>query len=373
MRVPWPAILLLEAACLPVHDLATYSAGVSEEPLPATPSQPEVVPIDNAGAEPEPSDPEPSDPEPSDITLDAGLAEAAAPAPEAAAPGTVSSHFPPDGASGVASDVTLVITFAQAMNEPSVAAAIETESIPMSGASFAWTEGGRVLSISLAAPLAEATGEDPNALAPICYSYRVSEAALDVLGHAIQASGTSFCTQRRLRRVLLPVLDRDRTGNWRSNDTYGDGDCSREGTNVCVGDSGFVPNAHYQGFITFDTSVLGAVPANGVEAVLQLEFASIQGDPFATLGQLILEQVQFDAIGSAAFVAGPLQRIDSFDRVAGSNLNWTANVGAALRRVPDGAVQFRLSFESGTDADGAADHLIAAWDRFALRAEYRLP
>jgi hypothetical protein len=379
----WVASCALLGACLPVNDLASYSAGGADQQgpgrLPAFENPPasenRKVESDGGWNASDSGDWLDADPpgRPAEEELEgSGTTDEPDAKLEAIAAGSVASQVPPDGARGVRPDVALVINFAQAMSRDTLPEAVETEGIPLTMASFEWSEDSRTVRITLAQPLEEAQGTDPSSVEPLCYSYRVSEAARDVFGQPIHSSRVSFCTRRRISRVVSPVLDRNVTGHWRGNDTYGIGDCARSGTRVCVGDSGR-PNSQYRGFLTFDSGLFGSASIDGLTAQLRLQFSGVQGNPVRDLGNLFLEQVQFDAIGFTSFVQAPIRSIDSFRPVSDSGLTWSADVALAVQAPQIVRSQFRLRFGRDTDSDDLSDQYFADWTSPELRLEYTLP
>lgn len=258
------------------------------------------------------------------------------------------------------------------MSRDSVPGAIETDNIPMAGAAFVWSETDSVVSIALPRPLELATGADPARVDATCYSYRVSEAALDAAGQPIEPGSVGFCTARHINQLLPPVLDRDSSGNFRSDGSYGDGTCAQLGNGVCVGDSGFAANAEYRGFATFDSS---AVPASIelLSAELRVGVRNIFGAPFPELGDLLIDQVPFATIGPGLFANPDAVTVGSLRSPIAAGTTISADLEAAILAPSGPRTQLRLRFSAGTDGDGVSDHIVAGSDTLELRVDYLTP
>jgi hypothetical protein len=351
-----------------MDDLSSYSSG-ADRPAAAHDA---VIPGD-APAAPAIPEVEPATP-PNPGRVDAPSPALELPSPDAlpAALARVTSYSPEDGATGVPGSAGLTITFAQSMDTVSVRAAFESATLPLDAATFTWSDADTRLHVDFDPPLAEAEGTDPRILEPLCQRYRIEPSAIDASRHPLEASEVGFCTRRRIRQAFSSVLDRDLSGNWRSDGAYGDGDCLREGTALCVGDSGFAPNQQYRGFLSFDLSSVPAPALEVTRAVLQLTLRSSVGRPFPDLGPLRLEAVEFDAIGEAAFSVDALAGLDALVSEAGADAISLVDVTPAVSGAAGGLSQYRLRFETATDSDFTSDHVM--YEQAAeLRVDYFTP
>jgi len=186
----------------------------------------------------------------------------------------------------------------------------------------------------------------------------------------------SFSVLRQIDVTLLAIQDRDLTGSYRSNDTYGTGACARDQINMCVGDERVGGNnMQYKGFVTFDLSVLPTSMARLSSAQLNLQITGMSGNPFGGLGGLFLEHTRFDVIGAEAFVAEPLADLGRIANggTAGTLLGLDVLSAVELDVDEQGTTQYRLSFEDATDADRTADAIVSAWTTQSLSLSYLLP
>lgn len=284
---------------------------------------------------------------------------------------------PEDGAIAVENDAELVIEFSVPMNRDLTEAAYQSESIPSSGVTFSWNEESTVLTVTPNEPLEYDVGIDPSEVDARRYSFFLSASAQDAEGNRMAApQELSFSVLRQIDVTVLAIQDRDLTGSYRSNDTYGAGACARDQINVCVGDERVGGNnMQYKGFVTFDLSVLPESMSRLSAAQLNLQITGMSGNPFGGLGGLFLEHTRFDVIGAEAFVAEPLAELG---RIANGGTAGTVlglDVLSAVERDVDerGVTQYRLHFEDATDGDRIADAVVSAWTTQSLNLSYLIP
>jgi hypothetical protein len=387
-------------ACTPMHDLSSYTTGASAA-LPTAddgatagltdandataPTSNDGLPGDGTSDDAPSGDGAPGDgngefpragavegPPSSPLLPDAAVDPAPGSAPAPLPPSIVSS-IPADGALGVLPDVVLVVTFGRAMDATTVERALASDDIPLDGATFAWNADNSVVQITLAQPLTVASASDPAQLtAAICYSYRISEEALDAAGQAITPANVRFCTARRITRTHVPVSDPGLTGNFRSDGSYGDGACASGANAVCVGDSGFAANSTYRGFLTFD---LSGVPESilAVDAELRIERASVHGAPFDELGTLVVEPTRFPRIDEAAFRESSASAPGAMRPIGDDDPTLSGEVEPMLSELENERVQLRLRFADDTDQDGQSDHIVAPFNGVTIHLSYLVP
>lgn len=335
------------------------------EPRPAAPPGAEVPSSDLplTGEPPAPVNGTPAEPSPGEPPAEAeGLA--------------IVAVSPANGAVGVANDQSIVIEFSAPMDRASTEAAYQSESIPSGSVSFLWNDAGTELTIVPEAPLAYPLGPDPAAIEPRRVSFFISASAADLEGRRLSAPfESSFSLLRRVELSLAAVRDRDLSGSFRSNDTYGAGQCARGEVNMCVGDVRVNRRSEqYRGFISFELPELPD-EARSIEAQLRLEVTGVSGNPFASLGGLLVEHARFDAIGLEAFAAEGLAELGLIAGAGGMGATLGADVGAAFladqheRRL----TQYRLRFEDATDGDNTSDAFLSAWDTQAIDVSYLIP
>lgn len=355
------------------------SAEPSDMAAPDTPS-----PVDNPPVDVPPSE-QPSD---DDLPLTGGFPTQPVggsteppetmkepPVPEPEAPAVVSVS-PADGAIGVDNGQNIVITFSVPMDREATEAAYQSESIPSGSVSFEWNDAGTELTIVPDAPLAYPVGDDPAQVPQRRVNFFISASAADLEGRSLSAPfESSFSLLRRVELRLFALQDRDLSGSFRSNDTYGAGQCARAQINMCVGDVR-VGNAseQYKGFISFE---LADVPeaAQSVSAELTLQITGTSGNPFGNLGGLVLEHASFDAIGSEAFSAQALDEMGLIANAGGTGSLVSADVASAFMadRNERSLTQYRFRFQDDTDGDNTSDAIVSAWNTQTLDVSYLIP
>jgi hypothetical protein len=284
---------------------------------------------------------------------------------------TVLSVTPADGARGVLPDAELVFTFSTAMNTNSVETAYASSELPSSAVTFTWSAGDTILTVRPSTPLVVATGSDPALVAAASYAVDVTSEARDKAGNALVAEHVGFTTVRSITQQLNAEQNRDLTGNWRTDGTYGINYCERVDTTICMGDG----SATYKAFVTFE---LGSVPGDLVSlasAELSSTVLDLFGAPFSALGALQIEHAEFTSIGDEAFAAPPLSapRTLSTGAAAGDPLSADvlADVGADFG--VRARSQFRLYFAVDTNSDGVADQVVCDWSSVHLTLSYFAP
>ncbi len=361
------------------------------EPLPNQPSEPAAPSDDGESDDGDPDDPNPDDLTGGDLPL-AGNLPPPEPAPsvepepcdespcdvEPAPPEApvIVEVSPADGASGVANDANIVIRFSQPMDRASTEAAYQSESIPSGSVSFLWNEDDTELTIVPQAVLEYGVGSEPELAEARRQSYFISASAADAEGRRLsQPYEFSFSLLRQVSFTVFAVQDRDLSGSFRSNDTYGSGQCARGEINMCVGDVRVAgENEQYKGFVSFELSELPEA-IQALSATLSLEITGTAGNPFAGLGGLVLEHTSFELIGEEAFDADSLDELGLIAEQGVTGSVVSAEVGEAF--LADGLerslTQYRLRFEETSDDDNASDAILSAWDTQRLDVTYLLP
>lgn len=300
--------------------------------------------------------------------------ESPAPEPQPTGPRVVSVS-PANGASGVSNDVQIVIEFSAPMDEAKTEAAYQSEGIPSNSVSFSWNDEGTQLTITPKDPLVYPAGSDPADVVSPPINFFLSTSAQDRDGrHLAAPAESSFALLRQINVSLAAQQNRDLTGSWRSNDTYGQGDCARNQDTVCVGDNG-TGGLQLKGFMSF---ALGALPSEMTRlqsARLNFQITQRSGNPFNGLGALTLDHAAFDAIGPEAFESDPLAALGRIATAGNAGTVLQVDVRNAL--VADlgtrERAQFRLAFEQVTNENGNADALISTWDTQRIDVSYLIP
>jgi hypothetical protein len=285
------------------------------------------------------------------------------------------SVSPADGARAVSNDVHIVITFSVPMDQARTEAAYQSEGVPSSSVSFSWNDAGTVLTITPNDPLDYPTGSDPAAVDVRSINYFLSASAQDLEGQHLAAPAEfSFDLLRQINVSLAARQNRDLTGSWRSNDTYGQGNCARNQDTVCVGDTG-AGGDQYKGFMSFDLTPLPNGMAQLSAARLNFQITQRAGNPFNGLGALTLDHAAFEAIGPDAFQADPLAALGRIATNGNTGTVLQVDVRTALSADVGNRsqAQFRLAFEQETNDNGNADTLISAWDTQRIDVSYLIP
>ena len=293
-------------------------------------------------------------------------------APDTTPPRLVASR-PAADAHGILPNAPIELTFSEAMDRAATELAYESSDIPREGVTFSWSQDSTVLLIQPGAALSHASGSDP----AILHHLKLGPGARDAAGNPLAPFELTFYTARDVTQSFESVKNRDLTGTWRSNGTYGIELCEKVDTTVCVGDSLDTDEPTYRGFMTFD---LGSLPADRIaieSAELSLTVSLIAGTPFTGLGALQLEPVSFEIIGDDAFSrSGDGQPVElATTAVQGQVLRHdvTASVQAAVNAGK--RCQFRLRFERDTDglATVTVDLLTSDWTTQSLAVTYWVP
>lgn len=305
------------------------------------------------------------------------------PEPEPTGP-TIIEVFPENGATGVDGETPIIITFSEPMNQAATEAAYQSEGIPSAGVTFTWSEDGTQLIITPDEPLVYDSGPDPDSVQALRYSFFISSFAEDLEGESLgDTAEFSFTVLREIEGLFPAVQDRNLTGNWRSDGTYGgpnaNSNCARNTTqNMCVGDA--TDNDGWRGFITFDLSALPDSMARLTGATLSFQVTSGEGTPFGNgnnnLGRLMVDRASFDEIGVPAFTAPAADVVGPVVQngiAVGTVLSMDVLSAVAADADAGGFTQFRLRFERGTDGNEDADVIRSDWDTHQLAVSYLIP
>ena len=194
-------------------------------------------------------------------------------------------------------------------------------------------------------------------------------------GNSAGAGGSST-TLRPFQQTLKPLQDRNLTGDFRSDNVYGDNSCAFDDPDltICIGDSSN-SNSIYRGFLTFDLSSLPAETQGVSAAELSMSIDSIRGDPFTALGTLVAERVSFSTINLDALQAAALGPAINVSSSATVNSTLSADV---LSLVEDdvlarGRSQIRFRFSIQTNSDNAGDLIEVLWKTLSLDVTVLIP
>jgi hypothetical protein len=290
---------------------------------------------------------------------------------------TIVEVSPSDGATGVPVTAVVTLTFSEPMNTAAVQAAYSSGELPASSVTFSWSAGNTVLQIAPNQPLTLATGTSPATTTAKHYAFEIGTGAVDQGGDALAPFSSGFSTLRAVTQTLGAVQDRSLTGNWRSDDVYGDNSCTQSGsTTTCIGDSSN-SNSTYRGFVTFDLSALPAQTEGFSTAQLGMSVDNMRGSPFADLGSLLVEHVSFDSISLDAFnsaaLSSPISLSSSATLGVGAQLDFDVLSPAADDLPALGRSQFRFRFTTGTNSDDSGDLIEVLWATEKLTVTCLIP
>jgi Bacterial Ig-like domain len=300
----------------------------------------------------------------------AGNTPVAAPGPPA-----VVSVSPSNGASGVAADAIITVTFSEPMSTSSAQAAYTSSDLPASAVSFSWSAGNTVLRIAPLQPLTRATGSSAATTTAQRYAFEIGTTAVDLDGDALPRFSSSFSTLRELTQTLAAQQDRNLTGNWRSDNVYGDNSCQfADSTTTCIGDSSNA-NSSYRGFVSFDLSSLPTTLTELTAAQLGMSVDDNRFTPFPDLGNLVAEPVSFASISLDAFSSAALGPAISVSSSAAVGARLSADVRSAVQAdlAARSRSQFRLRFSTDTDSDDTGDLVQVLSTTEQLTVSYLIP
>lgn len=334
--------------------IAIYPASVTppEEPPPSPPSNP-PPPTDPPPTDPPPTDPPPTDPPPGETDT---------------TPPTVASIEPPIGATGVAKDADIVITFGEKMDQSATQAAYQSADLPAGAVTFDWNAGSTVLTLRPNIPLEYAAGTDPS-LPAKRYRFSVTSTAKDTAGNPLAPVSSDFSTLKQIDVSLTSQAGLD--GNVTSSQL-----ARADIASILVGD--LPPSTGIRSFLSFDLSSLpeGVTEEALVQAELSVYKVDVSNSPYAALNnceatdptlcataQMELNHVNYgDTLDGIDFDTARLADLGGIDsELSPISAYRTADVLSAVRddlgnREARGSrSQYRLSFPKQTNADKYPD------------------
>jgi hypothetical protein len=204
-------------------------------------------------------------------------------------PPTVVSIDPPDGATGVRDDQSIVLTFSEKMDQLSAQAAYQSGDLPASEVTFNWNTEGTQLTVKANDFLEYAAGEDPSIEAKT-YALSVTSTAKDVAGNSLTPFSSSFSTLKVIVTSIYATAGLD-------GDCYGSTGCDLARATFAVGDLATAPtDSGFRGFVSFDLRTLPTgVVADEARLIIYKAFINFNSggpDPYP-LGDMLLENVNY--------------------------------------------------------------------------------
>jgi len=301
---------------------------------------------------------------------DAGAGGASGAAPDDNVAPTILSITPVNGATKLTpgSDI-IVITFSEPMDKTSAQKAFAPSGdapVP----TFTWNAGGTELSINPNLGYPAAT--DPTAAAAP-FKFSVTTVARDLAGNRLAAEvNWQFTLLREITQTLLVV----REGAWIDGNTI-------LATFSGAGDDAI--NREERGFIAADISSLPPGIEAFESATLHTSVFQIFGDPFGSLGNMLIQSVSFSPPASqGVFDAPALQDLGVLITATGHNAVGdpvSKDVLAAVkddyqnRSARNNLSQYRLIFPSAPNGNSTRDlaSVVGTNEGSALTVKYLFP
>jgi hypothetical protein len=197
---------------------------------------------------------------------------------------------PADGATGVSSDATIVITFSEPMNPTATQAAYQSADIPGGSVTFSWNDARDQLTITPNTPFDYAAASSTADPAKV-YSYTLTKVAEAETGESLEEDLTvSFSTLREFDQTF--GLDLSLSSNISA--------LGNKNATTYLGD--YNDNDWNRYFMTFDMSELAADIETVDTATLTVTRTNaVSGTPFTDLGGVAYQQVSYTSLVPATF------------------------------------------------------------------------
>jgi Bacterial Ig-like domain len=266
---------------------------------------------------------------------------------------TVVSIDPPNGATGVEDDQSIVITFSEKMDQLSAQAAYQSADLPASEVTFNWNAEGTQLTVKANDFLEYAAGDDPSIEAKT-YALTVTSTAKDVAGNSLTPFSSSFSTLRVISAAIYGTASLDGTES-----------CVLTRETFLVGDLFDGPtDSGSRGFVSFD---LTDIPAGAVaeEARVIINKVRINNNPY-DLGDILLEHMNYgDSLDGNDYDMPVLADLGSLDSASApatgylsSEVTSAFNDDLANRTMRGNRSQYRLRFPIENNDNDASDYVV---------------
>ena len=315
---------------------------------------------ESGGSSGDPTDGDPTDGDPTD-----GDPTDGDPEPDTTAP-TIVSISPADGDVGVLPDDVITVVFSEPMDKAATQAAYQSVDLPSAKVTMAWNPAGDTLTITPSSPLELAEGADLEAVEAKTYAIAITTVARDLAGNDLaEQSDVEFDTARRIFAAFEQVAELCGTVA-ENGDAYPQWFVAGDAVDPFA-------NAELRAMASFD---LAHVP----EDLLVLEHASFRAqqigtvlEPYAGLGDLLLEHVEFAALTDGFAADADMLGMLSNDAAPGERSLEILEAVDGDYEAGREVTQFRARFETATDWDSKAD---TAWFDLAtltLEVTYLVP
>jgi hypothetical protein len=268
---------------------------------------------------------------------------------------TVVSIDPPDGATGVRDDQSIVITFSEKMDQVSTQAAYQSAGLPASEVTFDWNAEGTTLTLKPNDFLEYAAGEDPSIEAKT-YALSVTSTAKDVAGNSLTPFSSSFSTLRVISAAIYGTASLD-------GEVYGGfpGGARSDRASIIVGHGG---DTTFRGFFSFDlTGIPTGVVANEARLIINKE--GVVNNPYEKYSSILLDHVLYgESLSGGDHDTSSLADLGIFDSASapatgylGSDVTSAINNDLANRLVRGNRSQYRLRFPLEATEKGPGEYV----------------
>ena len=215
-----------------------------------------------------------------EATGDVTVNISATPPTDITAPSIV-SITPASGATGVATDANIVVTFSEPMNQATTQASYHSSDLPAFDVTFSWNADSTVLTINSKSGLIyTSTGKT--------HTFFL-EGATDLAGNVLPLASSSFKTFKQISTTVYSAATLD-------GDVRDDGQVNTSNLTLRIGDDGIGGNGHH-GYLSFDLGGLPPIGANLTSATLKVYQSSVVGSPYTDLvvagNTLVLDHVYY--------------------------------------------------------------------------------
>ncbi|MCA9839732.1 MAG: Ig-like domain-containing protein [Trueperaceae bacterium] len=267
-------------------------------------------------------------------------------------PPAVVSVDPPDGATGVKDDASIVIAFSEKMNQAATEDAFQRSiNFPDASVTYNWNAEGTILTIQPNDFLDYAAGDDPS-IPAITYSFGFVDTAKDLAGNSLEPFSSSFSTLKVIVTSIYATasLDGDILGIAPAF-VYPDSAVIR------VGETG---DSVARGYFSFDlTGIPAGVVTDEVRLIINKE--GVEGNPYEFSSMSLDHVIYGSSLSEDDYDTPILADLGIFDSSSdpvgylSSDVTLAINNDLANREIRGNRSQYRLSFRDYNMEKGPAN------------------